>query len=84
MGKVDEIMKAVREYSYDTDEYLEMLENLKVEGFEDELFRVYEGIRCLLDSRLEKKIREILESYEVKCDEENKVVYRVNGIMIDK
>ena len=84
MGKVEEIMSAVKEYVYDMEEHLNMLEDLKVEGFEDEMFRVYEGVRYLLDRKLEKKIGEILESYEEKCDEENKVVYKVNGIMIDK
>lgn len=68
MDKVDEIMQAVKEYVYNMEEYLNMLEDLKVEGFEDEMFRVYGGVRFLLDKRLEKKIGEILESYEKKCE----------------
>lgn len=67
-GRVDEIMQAVKEYTYDMEDCFNMLEDLKVEGFEDEMFRVYEGVRFLLDKKLEKRIGEILEAYEEKCE----------------
>jgi hypothetical protein len=66
--KIEEIMSAVREYCWDVDDYLEMLKDLEVEGFEDEYFNVYIGVRDLLDKKLEKKIREILEPHEEKCE----------------
>lgn len=84
MDKVNEIMTAVTEYIYDMEEYSEMLDDLEIEGYEEEYTGANEVVRFLLNKKLEKRIGEILEAYEKKCDEENKAVYRVSGIMIDK
>lgn len=58
--KVDMIMKAAKEYASDIEDYTDIIEDLRVEGYEDEHFKLYEIIRDLLEKKLEKQIREIL------------------------
>lgn len=58
--KVDMIMKAAKEYASDIEDYTDIIEDLRIEGYEDEHFKLYEIIRDLLGKKLEKRIREIL------------------------
>jgi len=57
--KIDDIIKIAKKYASDIEDYTDIIEDLRVEGFEDEHFKLYEIIRDLLNKKLEKEIREV-------------------------
>ena len=57
--KINEIVKIAKMYASDIEDYTDIIEDLRVEGYEDEHFKLYEIIRDLLGKKLEKQIREV-------------------------
>ena len=57
--KIHEIVKIAKMYASDIEDYTDIIEDLRIEGYEEEQFKLYEIIRDLLGKKLEKQIREV-------------------------
>lgn len=57
--KINKIVKIAKMYASDIEDYTDIIKDLKIEGYEEEHFKLYEIIRDLLGKKLEKEIREV-------------------------